>query len=149
MKKWICILLLFSLSGCSNNEKAIVCSTVSQDESTSIKLKYTYDNNKNITHIQKVIVVTFYESTLQNTTLDIKYEELKEEYQKYDAIKGLIYALDMNEQEKQIQATIDVDLSQYDFKKDSFELGKKEYYQDITEVIEEINELGYYRCEEV
>ena len=148
MKKIISIILLFSLTGCMKENQSIVCSTISQDDSTHIAIEYEYANNKEITNIKKTIRVSFQQDVLKETSLKEKYHDIQKEYKQYDDVEGLQYAISMEEQKNTITAVIEVDLSIYDFKKDYFELGEEHLYEDITKVIEDISELGYYHCNE-
>lgn len=148
MKKLILIILLLCISGCISNEQSLVCSTISQDESSTVTLTYTYGNDKKITQIHKVMKVSFDANSLEKKPLNETYQEIQSEYLKYQDIEGLQCNVLINRKEKNIEVNIQVDLSKYDFKDDLFSLGNKKDYENITKVIDDINELGYYRCKE-
>lgn len=148
MKKIILIILALSLYGCFSNKQNLVCSTISQDESTTIELTYTYGNNEKITQIQKTMRVSFDNNSLLKKPLNETFQEIKTEYLKYQDIEGLECKVLMNREEKYIEVNIQVDLSKYNFEEDLFALGSEKDYENITKVIDDISALGYYRCQE-
>lgn len=145
MKKIVLCLLLCFMSACTSieNNNSIVCSTITHDESVRIDITYTYDQKGKITAIEKVVSVMFEEKQLQEKTLEEYYNELYME-----DTKGVHYVAQMDPKNNAIVSITTIDLSMYDFTSDTFELGKKEEYEDITKLIQEISSLGYYSCKE-
>lgn len=146
MKKILLCLLLILTTSCTSEKKSIICSTVTQDESVEIDLTYTYGSKGEVVQIQKDVIVYFSQDELEDKSLNDYYKELEEEFS-YD-LEGVSYHLEMDQNNNSIISSTIIDLSSYNFKSDCLEIGNKEDYENITEVIKEITSLGYYRCNE-
>lgn len=140
-KFFLCILLIFLTSCSVQKNNAIVCSTVTHDESVRIDIEYEYDSYGEIKKISRSVSVSFNKEQLQEKSLQDYYDELFVEDE-----KGVHYIAEIDEKNNTIVSITTIDLSIYDFINDHLELGHSTDYLDVTKLIEDIGSLGYYRC---
>lgn len=100
----VLILILFIITGCNNNNN-LTCIKSNNEIDTKITFKFI-DN--------KISKLTYYQKTNFNTSdayIDLYHLELKESFQKYDNVSGIVYNIDLSKRNNTITEELNIDYS--------------------------------------